>query len=107
MTTKTPKPLPADMGAAILDSVRRMNRGEYTPRVHKPVEGAAEISALRAKLGISQAEFAARFGLSVDSLRHWEQGRRQPEGAARTLLAIIAADPVAVAKLVREAGLAA
>jgi len=84
-----------------------MKRGESNPRVHNPVDGATEIAAIRAQLGISQADFAARFGLSVDSLRQWEQGRRIPEGAAKTLLAIIAVDPVLVSELVRRAGLAA
>jgi len=84
-----------------------MKRGEGAVRVTNPVEGATEIAALRAKLGLTQAEFATRFGLSIDSLRQWEQGRRVPEGAAKTLLALIVIDPDTIAKLVRRAGLAA
>jgi len=56
-----------------------MRSGDSHPRVHNPVEGSAEIAALRAKLGLTQAAFAQRFGLSVDSLRQWEQWRRVPE----------------------------
>ncbi|MFL4468864.1 helix-turn-helix domain-containing protein [Tateyamaria armeniaca] len=52
--------------------------------------------AIREKLGISQAEFAIRFGFSLSSLRNWEQGRRFPDGPARTLLKVIDADPKAV-----------
>jgi len=44
-------------------------------------------------LHLSQGRFADRFGLSVDAVRHWESGRRQPEAAARALLIVIAADP--------------
>jgi hypothetical protein len=48
---------------------------------------------LRKRLRLSQGRFADRFGLSVDAVRHWESGRRQPEAAARALLIVIAADP--------------
>ena len=44
-------------------------------------------------LRLSQGRFADRFGLSVDAVRHWESGRRQPEAAARALLIVIAVDP--------------
>jgi putative transcriptional regulator len=44
-------------------------------------------------LRLSQGRFADKFGLSVDAVRHWESGRRQPEAAARALLIVIAADP--------------
>ena len=101
-----PKPRPARPGEAILASVRAMKEGE-PPRVHNPVEGSAELAALRAQLGLSQTEFATRFGLSIESVRKWEQGRRAPDATARTLLAIIATDPAVVAELVRRAGFAA
>ena len=44
-------------------------------------------------LRLSQGHFADRFGLSVDAVRHWESGRREPEAAARALPVVIAADP--------------
>lgn len=56
----------------------------------------AEIRALRARLGLSQARFAHRFGFSVDAVQQYEQGRRVPSGPAATLLRVIAADPEAV-----------
>jgi putative transcriptional regulator len=55
-----------------------------------------DVKAIREKLGISQSEFAIRFGFSISSLRNWEQGRRFPDGPARTLLKVIDADPEAV-----------
>jgi putative transcriptional regulator len=56
------------------------------------------VPAIRTKLGMTQEEFAGRFGLSVDTLRHWEQGKRQPEGPTRAYLIVIARAPKAVQK---------
>ena len=55
-----------------------------------------DVRKLRAKMGLSQTQFAARFGFSLDSIQNWEQGHRQPEGPARTLLTVIAKNPKAV-----------
>ena len=52
-----------------------------------------DVRGLRKRLRLSQGRFADCFGLSVDAVRHWESGRRQPEAAARALLIVIAADP--------------
>ena len=57
-----------------------------------------DVRALRARLGMTQGEFAATFGFSVGSVRNWEQGIRRPERAARLLLALIEKEP----KLVRS-----
>jgi putative transcriptional regulator len=55
-----------------------------------------QIRALRGRLGLSQAQFALRFGFSVDTVQQYEQGRRVPSGPAATLLRVIAAEPAAV-----------
>jgi putative transcriptional regulator len=55
-----------------------------------------DVKAIRAKLGMSQEEFAQTFGLNVAALRDWEQQRRMPRGPARTLLRIIDREPAAV-----------
>jgi putative transcriptional regulator len=55
-----------------------------------------DVAAIRAALGLTQAAFAARFGLSLGTVRDWEQRRKPPEGPARVLLAVIASDPEAV-----------
>ena len=55
-----------------------------------------DVRRLRARMGLSQTQFAARFGFSLDSIQNWEQGHRQPEGPARTLLVVIAKNPKAV-----------
>jgi putative transcriptional regulator len=62
--------------------------------VHIPAE--VDVKAIRAGLGMSQQEFAGRFGFSVNTLRHWQQGTRVPEGSARAHLLVISRAPNAV-----------
>lgn len=57
----------------------------------------ADVKAVRAKLGASQSEFALMIGVSVATLRNWEQGRRTPDGPALALLRVAAKNPEAVA----------
>ena len=63
-------------------------------KVHIPDE--VDVRAIRARTGLSQAKFAARYGFSPASLKNWEQGRRQPDVAARAYLLVIANEPEAV-----------
>jgi putative transcriptional regulator len=80
----------------------RFARGEDTGArvtVYQP----ARVQAIRKKLGFTQQEFAARFGVSLGTLRNWEQGARVPEGPARALLTIIDREPDA-AKRALSAG---
>lgn len=65
-------------------------------RVHVPER--IDVMAIRAKLDMTQEEFAGRFGFSVNTLRHWEQGSRQPEGPTRAYLLVIDRAPKAVRK---------
>jgi putative transcriptional regulator len=51
---------------------------------------------VRGRLGFTQAQFAARFGVSVATLRHWERGDRNPQGPALVLLNLIDRDPMGV-----------
>jgi putative transcriptional regulator len=74
---------------------------ESAYRVHVPRE--IDVRAIRSKLGMTQEEFAARFGFSVNTLRHWEQGKRQPEGATRAYLLVIKRAPKAVQKALEAA----
>ena len=60
-----------------------------------------QVRALRARLGLSQSEFARRFGFTIDTLQQYEQGRRTPSGPASTLLRVIDADPDAVVRALR------
>ncbi|MDO9312936.1 MAG: helix-turn-helix domain-containing protein [Burkholderiaceae bacterium] len=60
-------------------------------KVYQPV--AVDVASVRERLGFTQAQFAARFGFSVATLRHWERGDRSPQGAALVLLNLIDRDP--------------
>ena len=84
----------------LLASVRQagsIRRGSSKPaRVTK--FKPADIKAVRAQLGQSQTEFAIMIGVSVATLRNWEQGRRKPEGPALALLKVASTDPFLVAK---------
>ena len=62
--------------------------------VYKPKE--VNVSQLRASLGLTQNEFAAKFGISLGTLRHWERGDRKPHGPALVLLNVVAKEPKAV-----------
>jgi len=55
-----------------------------------------DVVAIRTRLGLSQGEFAVRFGFKLDALQNWEQGRRRPDGAARAFLRVIDREPEAV-----------
>ena len=57
---------------------------------------AIDVKDLRAKVGMSQNEFASAFGISVATLRHWERGDRSPQGPALVLLNVVAKEPQAV-----------
>jgi putative transcriptional regulator len=74
----------------------RIRRGEAEPS--RVVEFApVDVKAIRRRLGKSQSEFALMIGVSVSTLQNWEQGRRRPDGPARALLRVAAANPEAVA----------
>jgi len=66
-------------------------------RIHIPKD--IDVKNLRQRLEMTQFEFAARYGLQVDAVRNWEQKRRKPEGAARTLLHLIDRAPKVVEDL--------
>lgn len=73
----------------------RGERGVH--KTHKVrIPDHVDVATIRANLGLSQQQFADRFGFSVGSVRNWEQGIRQPEGAARVLLTVIDRNPKAV-----------
>jgi putative transcriptional regulator len=78
-------------------------RGETAPSRVFSVEGDefTPVKSVRAKFGVSQAEFAAMLGISVRTLENWEQGRRTPKGPARVLLRVAAAHPEMVWETVR------
>jgi putative transcriptional regulator len=77
-------------------------QGAAAARFHLP-PGAIDVRRIRDKLGLSQAVFAARFGFSAAAVQDWEQGRRRPEAAARTLLLVIDRSPEVVVEALHAA----
>lgn len=80
----------------LLDSVRQMKAGKAARVTEVPLSAAAEA---RAKVGVSQSAFAKLIGVSLRTLQDWEQGRRQPTGAAQTLLLVASQHPEALRDL--------
>jgi len=79
--------------------------GEKIPvRVTTVQVPAIDVRRVRRRLGLSQSEFAAKFGFQAATLKNWEQGRTRPDGPARVLLAVIARHPEAVEDALRKAG---
>lgn len=80
-----------NIGEEILEGLREIKRGEMgRVMVYPPV------AETRARVGLSQSEFARLLGVSVRTLQEWEQGRRAPSGPARMLLAIAHKNPRAL-----------
>jgi len=79
------------VGHEILEGLRQLKRGKAGRVLSVP-----SVAAVREATGLSQARFALLLGVSVRTLQEWEQGRRAPSGAARTLLLIAAKNPRAL-----------
>ena len=79
------------IGREILEGLREIKRGEVGRIVNVP-----DVASIREKTGLSQSRFAALLGVSVRTLQDWEQGRRAPSGAARTLLMVANRNPAAL-----------
>ena len=77
-----------DVGNEILKGIRQLKRGESGRAISIP-----SVRSIRDKTGLSQAKFAALLGVSVRTLQDWEQERRVPSGAAKTLLLIADKNP--------------
>ena len=79
-----------------------ISKGKADPatyRVHIPAE--IDVKAIRRDLGVTQAEFAARFGFPITCVRDWEQGRSRPDSAVRAYLIVIQRKPDAVREALR------
>jgi putative transcriptional regulator len=83
-----------NIGKEILDGLREIKRNE-----HGRVTNVPDVGRIREKTGLSQSRFAELLGVSVRTVQDWEQGRRAPSGAARTLLLIANKDPKALLRV--------
>ena len=80
-----------DIGSEILQGIRDLKQGKTGRVLNVP-----PVAEIRQKTGLSQSKFASLLGVSVRTLQDWEQGRRAPSGAARTLLLIAHKNPMAL-----------
>lgn len=80
-----------NIGREILEGLREIKRGQRGRVVNLP-----SVTSIREKTGLSQERFATLLGVSIRTLQDWEQGRRVPSGAARTLLLIAERNPKAL-----------
>ena len=104
ITTKQRKP---GSGSRIIASLKEavdwVEGKDVAVRVTTVQVPMIDVRAMRQSLGLSQAAFAEKFGFQAATLRNWEQGRTQPDGPARVLLAVIARHPEAVEDALRKA----
>lgn len=70
---------------SLTKSLAQLRAGSYTP--------VSEVSQVRQKTGLSQSQFAKSLGISVNTLKSWEQGQRKPSGAAATLMKLLDKHP--------------
>lgn len=98
----------ATVGASIVKGLEQTiswSRGEKSDArvtlVHVP---DVDVRAVRKKMGLSQSQFATRFGFPPATLRNWEQGRSRPDGPTRVLLAVIAKHPETVDDVLGRVG---
>lgn len=105
MKSKPKSKTQSEVGQSILRGLNQAiawARGDESTARLIYVPGAVNIKAIRTKLGLSQADFADRYGFSRRTLQEWEQGRAQPDGAARAYLTVIERNPQAVERALRR-----
>ena len=73
-----------------------------TPERRKRLRRVPRVKTLRRALGLTLEEFAKRYGISIDTLRGWEEGRSEPDSAAQAYLDLIARDPSTAGPLERS-----
>ena len=95
------------VGASIINGLEQAiawTRGENeNVRVTLVDVPEVDVREVRTKMGLSQAQFATKFGFPPATLRNWEQGRARPDAPTRVLLAVIAKHPDAVEDVLRRA----
>lgn len=100
---KRPRPSEEEIERHAAEDGTTWQQGDFDDAVVVyPPPKPDQVKAVRRRLGLSQAQFAHRFGFRVDTIQQYEQGRRVPSGPAATLLRVIAADPDAVTRALRH-----
>lgn len=83
-----------EIAAGLNDAIAHAKDEKNNVIVHKPE--SIDVKAIRLKTGMSQQEFCSTFGISLGTLRHWEQGLRMPRGTAKVLLKVVEHNPQAI-----------
>lgn len=89
-----------EISAGLEDAISHAKGKKSRTKVHTPEP--MDVRAIRMKTGMSQQRFCATFGISLGTLRHWEQGLRTPRGAARALLKVVNKNPKAVIEAIND-----
>jgi putative transcriptional regulator len=89
-----------EIHAGLVDALEHAKGHESGVIEHRP--RPVDVKAIREKTGMSQQRFCATFGISLGTLRHWEQGLRTPRGTALVLLKIVDKNPKAVIEAITE-----
>ena len=89
-----------EISAGLTEAIEHA-KGKPTKVVEHKSE-AINVKAIREKTGMSQQKFCATFGISIGTLRHWEQGLRAPRWPARVLLKVVQHNPKAIIEAVHE-----
>ena len=91
-----------EIASGLKDAVAHAKGAKTQTRLQEPEP--IDVRAIREKTGMSQQHFCATFGISIGTLRHWEQGLRAPRGPARVLLKVVERDPRAVIDAISNHG---
>ena len=83
----------------LTEAIAHQKGGGKSVKIYAPEE--VDVQALRKRIGLSQQEFAAKFSISLGTLRHWERGDRKPHGPALVLLKVIDREGGAVLRALR------
>ena len=90
-----------EISAGLSESIRHA-QGKPTKVVEHDPHTSIDVKAIRDELGMNQQKFCATFGISLDTLRHWEQKRRIPRGPARVLLKVAQHNPNAIIDVMQD-----
>ncbi|HXU01549.1 MAG TPA: helix-turn-helix domain-containing protein [Polyangia bacterium] len=82
-----------EIAAGLREALAYARGSRIKARVHRVYRPNIDVERMRRRLGMSQTDFAIAFGVSVATVRNWEQGRRRPHGPAQVLLVVIEKAP--------------
>ena len=89
-----------EIAAGLREAIAYVRGDRRKGRLHRVYRPDIDVERIRRRLGFSQVDFAAAFGVSVATVRNWEQRRRRPHGPAQVLLVVIEKAPLVVLKAI-------